>query len=280
MPSVPAHAYCGPPPRPAELFGSWNLDPLLLVALGVGALAWWLAARRGVGLLLRSQDVRWARERGDPTRRWFASGWLALALTFVSPLCALGVALFSARVAQHLLLVALVAPLLALARPERLLRLAPPAPPSARTVTVAGLTYALVFWAWHAPAAYDATFGRVAIYWTMHLSLLASATWVWSVMVRAGAGPRLALGLGSALQMGLLGALLVLAPRPLYRAHLETTAAWGLTPVGDQALGGLLCWILGCLPFALYGLAGLRPWLHGATVQPPTTGSAPGAASP
>ncbi len=50
------------------------------------------------------------------------AGWAAIALMFVifvSPLCALASALFSARVLHHVLLIAAVAPLLAVAFPLR-----------------------------------------------------------------------------------------------------------------------------------------------------------------
>ena len=77
----------------------WNGDPLLLAALA--ALAF--AVGRG-----HSANAR--------------AGYAAIALmfvVFVSPLCALASALFSARVFHHVLLVAAVAPLLALAFPLR-----------------------------------------------------------------------------------------------------------------------------------------------------------------
>jgi putative membrane protein len=45
------------------------------------------------------------------------------------------------------------------------------------------------------------------------------------------------------LQMGLLGALIALAPTALYAPHLATTAAWGLSPLEDQQLAGLIMWI-------------------------------------
>ena len=44
-------------------------------------------------------------------------------------------------------------------------------------------------------------------------------------------------------QNGLLGALLTFAGRPLYVAYLPTTTAWGLTPLEDQQLSGLMMWI-------------------------------------
>ena len=49
-----------------------------------------------------------------------------------------------------------------------------------------------------------------------------------------------------------LGALLALARRPWYWSHLGTTRPWGLTPLEDQQLAGLIMWIPGGLFF--YGV--------------------------
>ena len=83
--------YCGPGPAPDEWLARWNPDPVLLVVL---------AAVLGLVLWRTS-----GRER--------AAGVAAvavLALIFVSPLCALSSALFAARTAHHVLLVAVAAP--------------------------------------------------------------------------------------------------------------------------------------------------------------------------
>ncbi|MFD1807047.1 hypothetical protein ACFSHQ_02205 [Gemmobacter lanyuensis] len=77
--------YCGPAPDPAALWNRWNMDPLLLLALGMLALS---VRRSPTGL----------------------GGVGVLAVAFVSPLCALSAALFSARVLHHLALVAVAAP--------------------------------------------------------------------------------------------------------------------------------------------------------------------------
>ena len=65
-------------------------------------------------------------------------------------------------------------------------------------------------------------------------------------------------------QNGLLGALLTFAGRPLYVAYLPTTAAWGLTPLEDQQLSGLIMWI----PASLIHLGTLGvlfvAWMHAA----------------
>lgn len=55
-------------------------------------------------------------------------------------------------------------------------------------------------------------------------------------------------------QMGLLAALIVFAPKPLYAAHWLSTAAWGISPLADQQLAGLLMWGPAALPYLGVGL--------------------------
>jgi putative membrane protein len=43
--------------------------------------------------------------------------------------------------------------------------------------------------------------------------------------------------------MGLLGALITFAGGALYAPHLLVTQAWGLTPLQDQQLAGLIMWV-------------------------------------
>src|SRR5690606_22619026 len=85
-------------PLPADLWSRWNLDPWLIVALL--ALAW-------LGYSRFAKDVR--------SRRALHAAMVLLVVAFISPLCALASALFSARVAHHVLLIAGAAPLLAIA---------------------------------------------------------------------------------------------------------------------------------------------------------------------
>jgi cytochrome c oxidase assembly factor CtaG len=42
------------------------------------------------------------------------------------------------------------------------------------------------------------------------------------------------------------------------------TQAWGLTPVEDQQLGGLIMWIPGGLIYLCVALALMLVWLHGS----------------
>jgi len=221
-------AYCGIPAIPADVWTRWNFDPLVLLALGLLGLA---AQRAGAA----------------------RAGWGAAAIgfiIFISPLCALSAALFSARVAHHALLVAVMAPLLALAFPLR-------------RVLPLGAVFALhmlVLWAWHVPAFYAWALATVPGYWFMQLTLLGSAWGLWTAALRPGAeGPGLAVLIGTVGQMGMLGAIITFAPRPLYVAHWATTEAWGLRALEDQQLGGLIMWVPAVLPYlAVAAWLGLR----------------------
>ena len=238
--------YCGPAPAPADLWSGWNLDPALLAVLGLVA----LAGSIGTGRAGRSQ------------RGAFMFGWVMLAVAFVSPLCALASALFSARIAHHLVLVGVAAPALAwvLAAPARR------APPAGLAVAA----HVAVFWLWHAPVPYAAALSHDGVYWVMELSLLGTALAFWWAVFARRHDPVafLTLGLSAMVPMGLLGALLVFAPSPLYADHLATTIPWGLTPLEDQQLAGLVMWVPGSLPWLAVFVAGIAAWFRAGLAAP------------
>ncbi|HJT98547.1 MAG TPA: cytochrome c oxidase assembly protein, partial [Rhodanobacteraceae bacterium] len=210
-------AYCGLPPSPGEIWTRWRLDPAVL-----SVLAAWLA--------LHVAGARLARGAGRPFARrelaFFAAGWTVATLALVSPLCALSVSLFSARAAQHVVLALIAAPLIVLSRPLDALAAATGIRALARFETasrpmLAAAAFAVLLWLWHSPLAYAATFRSVAIYWAMHATLFGSACWLWSALLdrdNALVGGLFA-SVASSVQMGLLGALITLAPRPFYAPH-------------------------------------------------------------
>ncbi|MCW1430246.1 cytochrome c oxidase assembly protein [Novosphingobium sp. JCM 18896] len=215
--------YCGAPPLPVELWDHWNLDPFVIAGL-LGA--FW------AGRALGARMTPWS------------TGIAILALLFVSPLCALSSALFAMRVAHHVILTGVVAPLLAMALPR--------APGSVARWAAA---HALAFWLWHAPPIYGEALASDMVYWLMQATLLGSALMFWRA-VRAAAPPlAVASLLATMVQMGLLGALLTFTTTPLYAWHLTTTQGWGLSPLADQQLAGLIMWVVGG---ALYLAAALK----------------------
>lgn len=234
--------YCGTPPHPGAV--PWNADPWLAAVLLLGAV---LSARRA----------------GD--RRLLVAGWALLAALLLSPLCNLSIALFSARVAQHVGLLTVAAPLLALGLggPRRGV--------GAGGLALAAATFAATLWIWHLPAPYALTFRSDLAYWAMQGSLVASATWLWrGLLLGAAARPDAVMlaGVATAAQMGVLGAFLTFAPRPLFLPHALTTLPWGFTPLQDQQLGGLLMWVPGGLAFALVAMAALAQALRADPAAP------------
>lgn len=217
--------YCGPAPDPAEALGRWNGDPVLLGALAAAAAA---------GLILMR-----GRRRGA-----FAAATAVLAVGFISPLCALSSALFTARTLHHLLLVLAAAPLLALCLP----RLKRP------HLAAATAVQAIVFWAWHAPGLYAQALSHDSVYWLMQFSILGSAVWFWAGVRSARGHAAVAALLAAMLLMGLLGALIVFAGQPLYAPHFASTLAWGLTPLEDQQAAGLIMWAPAAAAYLLVAL--------------------------
>lgn len=208
--------FCGPPPVPAEIWSRWTLDPLLLGGLALAL---------GLGLWMASD------------RKRFGVAWVLVALAFTSPLCAASMALFSARIAQHLVLTLIAAPVLAAAlRPG-------PLPPVATAACFSAL-----FWFWHLPAPYATTLQSDGAYWAMHLSVLGAATVLWSALghatkFRPFAG-MLALALTAA-QMTALAVALTFSARIWHAWHLATAPTWGLDAAQDQVLSGALMWVAG-----------------------------------
>jgi len=228
--------YCGAAPLPGDWLGRWNLDPILLAALAGIAVLLWRQSGKGAG------------------RRLLAVASLLALMLFVSPFCALSSALFSARVTHHVLLSAVLAPLLLFALPRERTRW----PESLALWT--GLQ-AGIFWLWHAPGVYAEALSSDLLYWLMQLTLLGSAAGFWAALRRAPAPAAITALLASTVQMGLLGALITFAAVPLYAPHLLTTAPWGLSALEDQQLAGLIMWAPSAGLYLAAALFLARRWL-------------------
>lgn len=220
--------YCGSAPQPGELLAQWNFDPLVLIVAGMSL--WWGC-------------------RAAPSRIGSHLAATALFLfLFVSPFCALGSAFFTARVVHHLLLALVLAPLLvsSLALHNRKI-----------AVSLALMTgiQAIVFWAWHAPPLYAAALSSDAVFWLMQASITATAAIWWARVRQVNVAAAVAALLATMVQMGVLGALITFAGRPLYAPHWLTTQAWGLSPVEDQQIAGLIMWAPAAAAYLLVALA-------------------------
>jgi putative membrane protein len=120
-------------------------------------------------------------------------------------------------------------------------------------------------WTWHLPSPYDATLQNNYAYWAMHITTFGSALILWHGLLFHSArhtGSALLATFGTAMQMSLLGAVLTLAPRALFAVHFTTTWPWGLSPLQDQQLGGLIMWVPAGVLFASFGLAAFAKGLN------------------
>jgi Predicted membrane protein len=273
-----AYAHEGGPLAPHDLWRAWSLDPGIILPL---ALAGWLYAS-GTRALWRQAGA------GHGIRRWqaaaFAAGWITLAVALVSPLHALGETLFSAHMAQHELLMVVAAPLVVLGRPVLAFlwglpmawrrtagrwAAVPPLQAAWGVLTlpsIAWLVHAVAIWAWHAPRLYDAALTSDLVHALQHASFLGSALLFWWALIHGRHG-RLRYGASvlyvftTAVHTTALGAVLALASRPLYPGY-TATGVWGLTPLEDQQLAGLIMWVPAAVAYLIAALALMTAWLQ------------------
>ena len=245
--------------RPETLWASWNLDPLVLLPLLIAS---WLYARG-----IRQLWMRAGRGRGVAYLHVssFCLGLAVLLVALVSPLDRLGETLLSAHMAQHGLLVAVAPPLLLLGKPGVVFAWALPARRRRRVLhsalwrtfvdvsnalsrpLVAAVLHGLTLWAWHAPALFNAAIASYGVHVLEHASFFATALLFWRALLDTGSLRRVSAALGASfatlMHGGLLGGLIAMAPYPLYHWYLGRTVHWGLTPLEDQQLAGLLMWV-------------------------------------
>jgi putative membrane protein len=263
-----AHSENSGPLTPNDLWHHWNTD---LWLIGTLVLTHWLYGR-GVSRL-------WARAgvgRGISILRVvaFAAGELALVVALVSPLDALAETLLSAHMVQHGLLIAIAPPLLLLGLPGAAFAWALPSGMGRRLTgsapfraTVRSLSWMLhplaaaaihgaAIWIWHAPAIFDAALASTALHVFEHFTFLATALLFWQSLLLAQRSIATAV-LGGAgafatlLHGGLLGALITFAPHVLFSWYVGRTSSWGLEPIEDQQLAGLIMGVpLGIVYFA------------------------------
>lgn len=234
----------------------------LPVVVSVVVVGW--AYARGLGRL-------WARAgAGRVTRHWqaacFGAGLVAMLAVLVPPFEHLAGERLWAHMVQHVILVAVAAPLLVLGNPLAALPWALPAVWRRRVSSLGGRLsfgrtshypalavlalglHTASLWAWHVPGPYEAALRSEPLHALEHATLLGTALFFWWVV--AGSRRRALYGRGvlvtfaAALQGSALGALMTLATSPWYPSYVggRAGATGGLTPLEDQQVAGVVMW--------------------------------------
>jgi len=226
---------------------SWTFAPAVLVALAGYAVVYglrWRTAHREGGERAASVEhaVLWGL------------GLALLAAALVSPLDRLGEQFATFHMVQHLLLADLapIALILGLSRwilrpvTRRIHRLERAAGPFAHPV-FGVVAYVGVMWLWHVPALYDGALESATIHTLEHLSFAAAGLLYWwhllspirSRLRLRGLGP-VAYMASTKVLVGFLGVLLAFSPELLYDGYGTTGERWGLSPLDDLHVAGLV----------------------------------------
>lgn len=267
------------PLEPHDVWTAWNLDPILIGTVVI--VVWWYARGLRPGL--------------EPWRfRAFVGGIAAVVVALVSPVDALADTLFSGHMVQHVLLIAVAAPLLAYAQPGPVTMRGMPA--RLRRVFVRArrgsgldadrirraqhplarlLLFIVVTWTWHASRFYGAAVDNRWVHALEHVLFLASALAVWNVIVgasrhRADLGVGVLVVFALMLQGVALSALLTFSNTPWYDVYSSPPPAWGLDALTDQHLAGLIMWFPTGLLHTTIAIALAIRWLRDLDDTPAT----------
>jgi len=257
----------------------WTLDPWIIAPLLI------IALLHAIGSYRLRERAAGGRPRLDRRVMLFAAGWLVLAASLVSPLHKGGERSFTLHMIEHELIMAVAAALLVIARPGVAMLWA--LPHSARRrlgevvrractrawglltdPIVATSMQGVVLWIWHMPALFDRALEHEAWHVAQHVSFLASSLIFWWAMAygrsaRSGYGVSCLCLFATSMIESVLGALMSFSASPWYALYAQMgPTPYGLTPLQDQQLAGLLMWIPGGLVHAAAALLFLRAWLE------------------
>ena len=173
--------------------------------------------------------------------------------------------LFSAHMLQHLLLTLVVPPLMIMGTPGGMLRPAlsiPGIAPVARWITKpahAFTIFSVTIAGWHLPPLYNYALAHHPVHIVEHLMfMVASVLMWWPILSPMPELPRLSypgqmlyLFLMS-IPMSIVSVYITYSDTVLYPLYASAPRVWGITPMNDQLIGGLIMWIPGGLFF--YGI--------------------------
>ena len=268
------------PPTVGSLLLGWTFEPLptLGVAIAVGC---WLWAVRRVNAAHPANPV--------PLRRTvaFLGGMASIAVALMSGIDAYDTTLFSVHMVQHVLLMLVAAPLLALGAPVTLaLRVSSPETRRRwllpvlhsqvlRVIAhpvVAWIMFAAMMWAVHFSPLFDASLENPLVHDLEHALFLSGALLFWWPAVALDPAPwrmshpaRIGYLFTQMTQNTFLAVVILNATAPLYPHYASLARPWGMTALEDQRLAAGIMWIAGDLIFLTAILAVVYGWMRAET---------------
>jgi cytochrome c oxidase assembly factor CtaG len=264
-----AHGDVPPAPSAADVVGAWTFEPVVWVGVVVLAVVYLRGARRVAG---------WPRGRS----RCFVSGLAVLLVALSGSPAVYEGALFSAHMAQHLLLTLVAAPLLVFGAPVTLV-LRSARPPARRILTrvlhsrtaralgrpLTGWTaLALVMWGTHYSPIYDAALESEPLHAVEHALFLGAASLFWVPVAGLDPAPRLTRPLRVAYLLAalpvqsFLGLALYSADALEYPHYATLDRSWGPDPLDDQRAGAMVMWLGGDALLLTWTAVAAAAWLR------------------
>ncbi len=188
----------------------------------------------------------------------FLLGVASMVFALSSPLDAAADRLLSMHMLQHVFLTTIGPPLVLLGIPRGMLS---PVFRSEFVLKYARLLFnpvvtATLFivnmWLWHVPPVYEEALTNLSVHITMHVAFMASGILFWWPVVQPapetgqpGDGARLLYLFATGMPMGLLAVMFFASSGVIYGFYDQTTRLWGLSPMDDQQIAGLVMGALG-----------------------------------
>jgi putative membrane protein len=260
-------------PRWSWLYTRWDWEPSILIGLAALGIAYWLLISGR--LTSPSGNPKVAHATTSQVAAFVASE-VILALALLSPIDSFGDEyLFSAHMIQHLLLASVWPPLLLLGIPRLYVqrfgklrltgRMLVPLPLAIAVLLLFNVDMSI----WHIPWLYDLTLQNENVHLLEHLSFMGLGLLSWIPILSPISSLRLTyplqalyLFVGMFPTMG-LGIFFTFLNEALYSPYVAAPRVWGISPVTDQQLGGLIMWLPGMVPYISGLLAVFFAWFEG-----------------
>ena len=216
----------------------------------------------------------------------YYAGLLSLVIALMSGIDTFQTQLFFIHMTQHIVLVMIAPPLLLIANPMPFLLWAIPRQERQLIagfltqksrfrrmfvkLTAPGLVwlfYAINLWLWHDPNPYNEAIVNDTLHDIEHLTFFLTGMALWWHITNAAPyfhgrrtyAMRIALVIATYFQNLLIGVGITMSGTLIYTYYAGVPRVWGIDPIRDQTIGGLIMWIPGGMMYlmALLGLIAL-----------------------